>query len=160
MTRERSGGPLRRIAGSAAPQALQALAAATVLAVTVAGCMPRAETSAVPDPAHNSRNAVDWAGTYEGVTPCADCPGIRMRLTLQSDGRFELSTLYIDRQTVPQTVRGTFSWNAAGNTVTLEGPGAGRQFRVGEGRLLQIDHDGTVPSWDAPHRVLTRQPGP
>lgn len=132
-----------------------ALAAAAVLA---AGCMPRAASTASPDPAHNSRNALDWAGTYEGVTPCADCPGIRMRLTLRNDGRFELSTLYIDRQAAPQMVQGTFRWNDAGHTVTLDGPGAGRQFRVGEGRLLQLNADGTAPSWDTPNRVLTRLP--
>lgn len=136
-----------------------AIAAAMALAVLTAGCMPRTEVPAVPDPAHNSRNSVDWPGTYEGVTPCADCPGIRMRLTLHADGRFELSTLYIDRQTVPTTVRGPFRWDAAGGTVTLEGPGDGRQFRVGEGRLLQIGRDGSVPSWDTPYRVLTKQPG-
>ena len=40
---------------------------------------------AVPDPAHNSRNSLDWAGIYEGVLPCADCPGIQTRLTLSRD---------------------------------------------------------------------------
>jgi uncharacterized lipoprotein NlpE involved in copper resistance len=124
------------------------------------GCASREDGAApaAPDPAHNSRNALDWAGAYEGVTPCADCPGIRMRLTLQRDGRFELSTQYLDRQATPQTVRGSFSWNAAGNTITLDGAGGGRQFRVGEGRLLQLDRDGGVPPWNATGRVLTRQP--
>jgi heat shock protein HslJ len=55
-------------------------------------------------------------------------------------------------------VVGPFTWNVAGDTVTLEGDGGGRQFRVGEGRLLLLDRDGGVPSWSAPHRVLTRQP--
>jgi uncharacterized lipoprotein NlpE involved in copper resistance len=136
---------------------------ATVLVACVpglVGCVSRGDGTApaVPDPAHNSRNALDWAGTYEGVTPCADCPGIRMRLTLQRDGRFELGTQYLDRQAAPTAVRGSFSWNAAGNTITLEGAGGGQQFRVGEGRLLQIDRDGGVPPWNAPGRVLTRQP--
>ena len=128
----------------------------------LAGCMPRGDgpaAPAVPDPAHSSRNSIDWAGTYEGVTPCADCPGIRMRLTLQRDGRFELTTQYLDRQVAPQTVRGAFGWNAEGSAVTLEGEGAGRQFRVGEGRLLLLDRDGAPPSWNTPNRVLTRQPG-
>lgn len=30
-----------------------------------------------PDPAHNSQNALDWDGEYEGVLPCADCEGIK-----------------------------------------------------------------------------------
>jgi hypothetical protein len=69
-----------------------------------------------------------------------------------------LSTQYLDRQATPQTVRGSFSWNAAGNTIALDGAGGGQQFRVGEGRLLQLDRDGGVPPWDAPGRVLARQP--
>jgi uncharacterized lipoprotein NlpE involved in copper resistance len=130
-----------------------------VAAALLGACMPRHEVAsgAVPDAAHNSRNALDWAGTYEGITPCADCPGIRMRLALKKDGRFELSTQYLDRQPAPRMASGSFSWNAAGNTVTLEGAGQGQQFRVGEGRLLQLNRDGSAPPWDAPNRVLTLQ---
>lgn len=116
--------------------------------------MPRGDGT-VPDAAHNSRNAVDWAGTYEGVTPCADCPGIKLRLTLHADGRYELSTQYLDRQVAPQTVRGRFSWDAGGSTITLDAAGQGQQFRVGEGRLLQLDRDGSAPPWNTPYRVLT-----
>ena len=32
--------------------------------------VPRAQ----PADMHNSRNSLDWAGTYEGVLACADCP--------------------------------------------------------------------------------------
>jgi uncharacterized lipoprotein NlpE involved in copper resistance len=128
---------------------------AVIAAAALGACVLRSD-GAVPDAAHNSRNALDWGGTYEGVTPCADCPGIKTRLTLQRDGRFELSTQYIDRQPAPQTVRGSFSWDATGGIVTLEGPGQGQRFRVGEGRLLQMNHDGTAPPWNAPGRVLTQ----
>lgn len=126
----------------------------------LAACVASKEgaATAMPDAAHNSRNALDWAGTYEGVTRCADCPGIRMRLKLARDGRFELSTQYLERQAAAQTVQGPFSWNGAGDTITLEGAGGGAQFRVGEGRLLQLDRDGGVPPWNAPGRVLIRQP--
>jgi uncharacterized lipoprotein NlpE involved in copper resistance len=137
--------------------ALAALALATVLC----GCMPRSDaaaSTAAPPDGHNSRNALDWAGTYEGVLPCADCPGIKMRLMLNNEGRFELSTQYLDRQVVPQTASGRFSWNSAGNTITLDAAGSGQQFRVGEGRLLQLNHDGSAPAWNAPNRVLTLLP--
>jgi uncharacterized lipoprotein NlpE involved in copper resistance len=127
------------------------------VAAALGACMPR-QDAAVPDPAHNSRNALDWAGVYEGITPCADCPGIKLRLTLQKDGRFELNTQYLERQVSPQTARGEFRWNAAGNTITLDASGAGQQFRVGEDRLLQLNRDGSAPPWNAPNRVLTRVP--
>jgi uncharacterized lipoprotein NlpE involved in copper resistance len=128
--------------------------------IGLAGCMPRNEQAAKAPDMHTSRTSLDWAGTYEGVLPCADCPGIKTRLVLFADGQFELSTQYLDRQPAPQITRGRFSWNAAGSDITLGAAGASQQFRVGEGRLLQIDQDGTVPPWTAPGRVLTRLPKP
>ena len=47
---------------------------------------------AQPPDIHNSRNSLDWAGTYEGVLPCADCPGTKTRLTLNQDGSYRLVT--------------------------------------------------------------------
>ena len=135
---------------------MKALALMLALAAALVACMPR-QDAAVPDPAHNSRNAVDWAGAYEGIMPCADCPGIKTRLTLQPDGRYELSTQYLERQVAPQTARGQFSWNAAGSAIRLDAAGHGQQFQVGEGRLLQLNQDGSSPGWNATQRVLTMQ---
>ena len=134
-----------------------ALVLTLALAAALGACMPR-QDAAVPDPAHNSRNSLDWAGVYEGITPCADCPGIKMRLTLQQDGRFELSTQYLERQVAPQTSSGRFTWNSAGSTITLDAAGSGQQFLVGEGQLLQLNRDGSAPPWDAPNRVLKLVP--
>lgn len=136
---------------------MKTLVLSLVLAAALGACMPRND-AALPDPAHNSRNSLDWAGVYEGITPCADCPGIRMRLTLQTDGRFELSTQYLERQVAAQTTNGRFTWNSAGSSITLDAAGAGQQFRVGEGRLLQLNRDGSAPPWDAANRVLTLVP--
>lgn len=135
------------------------LALAFAAAAALGACMPRSDgaATAVPDAAHNSRNALDWAGSYDGVTPCADCPGIKTRLTLQPDGRYELSTQYLDRQPAPQTVRGQFGWNTAGSAIKLDAAGHGQQFQVGEGRLLQLNQDGSSPGWNASQRVLTMQ---
>jgi uncharacterized lipoprotein NlpE involved in copper resistance len=47
---------------------------------------------AQPADMHNSRNSLDWAGTYEGVLPYADCPGTKTRLTLNYDGSYRLVT--------------------------------------------------------------------
>ena len=125
--------------------------------------MPRAEstapTTAKPADMHNSRISLDWAGVYEGVLPCADCPGIKTRLVLQSDGRFELRTQYLERQVEPRTVTGRFTWNTAGNAVVLDVGGQAQSFAVGEGRLLQLNRDGSPVAWNAPNRVLDKVSG-
>jgi len=135
------------------------LCAALSVAVLLGGCMPRAETAATPKAVidgHNSRNALDWAGVYEGVLPCADCPGIKTRLVLRDDGRFELQTQYLEREPEPRSFSGRFTWNAAGSGITLDAGGGGQKYLVGEGRLLQMNRDGTAPPWNTPYRILSK----
>jgi heat shock protein HslJ len=127
------------------------------LALALTACVPRQADDGAPtgaDPAHSSRNSLDWAGTYEGVLPCADCPGIQTRLTLNRDESYELGSLYLDRDNAARVVRGRFSWQPSGNAITLEGRHGGQQFVVGEGRVALLQ-PGAAPSWPQPaQRVL------
>jgi len=130
-----------------------------VLAATLSGCVPRkdgvAPTSERSVDMHTSQNSLDWAGAYTGVLPCADCPGINTRLTLKRDGGFELTTQYLERQPAPATVRGQFTWAASGNAITLDATGGGQQYAVGEGRLTQLNRDGSSAGTESSNRVLT-----
>jgi len=138
---------------------MRTLLSLLALALALTACMPRKDGDGIPpvanpDPAHNSRNSLDWAGVYEGVLPCANCPGIQTRLTLNRDETFELSTLYLDRDKAPRIVRGRFSWQPSGNAITLDAQHGGQQFMVGEGRLAQLEA-GAAPVWpQQPNRVL------
>jgi len=129
------------------------------LSLALTACIPRQAADGAPlgaDPAHSSRNSLDWAGTYEGVLPCADCPGIQTRLTLNRDESYELRTLYLDRDSAARVVRGRFSWQPSGNAITLEGQHGGQQFAVGEGKVALLQ-PGAAPSWPQPaQRVLQR----
>lgn len=129
--------------------------------VCLGGCMPHGPATGVgagPADMHNSRDSLDWEGVYEGVLPCADCPGIKTRLTLQRDGSFELTTQYLERQVAPQGAHGQFTWNAAGSAITLDAAGAGPQYQVSEGRLIQLEMDGSVPAPSTHNRVLMKVP--
>ena len=104
---------------------------------------PESASPAAPPDGHSSRDSLDWAGTYSGVLPCASCPGIETTITLNADGTFRRSLLYIDEQTQPDVSTGTFSWDAAGRTVTLQGDGDdAQQYQVGENLLFHLDRDG------------------
>ena len=105
--------------------------------------------SANPADMHNSRNSLDWAGTYEGVLP----PGTRTSLTLNRDGSYRLVTQAQGSQTPPTTVTGGFTWLPSGNAVTLDDRGRRQQFSVGEGRLTLL---GTTQP-PAANLVLTRR---
>jgi heat shock protein HslJ len=125
--------------------------------LTMTACTPLKETVSMPaDPAHSSRNSLDWAATYVGTLPCADCPGIQIRLRLNRDESYELSTHNIDRDQAPSQVRGRFSWQANGNAITLDAAGGGRQLLIGEGRAALLQ-PGAAPTWpQPPQQLLTR----
>ena len=141
------------------PALLMVVAAAAMLSA----CVPRQQDGVAmpgkPADMHNSRNSLDWAAAYEGVLPCASCPGIETRLTLNRDGSYELLTRYIDRQAVPTAVRGQFNWQPSGNAISLDAKGGGQQFAVGEGRLSSLSLDGSPVALGGPNRVLTLLPG-
>jgi heat shock protein HslJ len=111
-----------------------------------------------PADSHTSQNSLDWAGVYEGVLPCADCPGIKTRLTLNRDGTYERMMQYLDRQVAVETVRGLFTWQASGNAITLDEHGGGQQYSVGEGRLTLQYGDGEHGESPAPNLVLRLVP--
>jgi NlpE N-terminal domain/Domain of unknown function (DUF4377)/META domain len=106
---------------------------------------------------HTSQNSLDWAGVYEGVLPCADCPGIKTRLTLHRDGSYERTMQYLERQVAPETVRGIFTWQASGNAITLDEHGGGQQYSVGEGQVSLLYRDGVST---APNMMLRLVPQP
>ena len=101
-----------------------------------------------PDPVqgtpdgHNSRNSVDWNGTYEATIPCADCPGIKTTLTLNKDNTFKITEEYLERN-VKNEDGGSFSWDSSGSVITLNGKDTKYKYKVGENRLFQLNMDGT-----------------
>jgi len=118
------------------PLALQLSACVT------AGPEPAAAQPANPDPAHNSRLSLDWDGTYRGVLPCADCPGIETVITLTADGTYLRTVRYLEREDGYRRDQGEFEWNEAGSAITLGGGENSQRYQVGENRLFFLDRQG------------------
>lgn len=92
---------------------------------------------------HNASNSLDWAGTYRGTLPCADCEGIATELTLNQDNTYWLKTSYLGKGVSEFEEKGTFSWNEAGNTITLSGAkNKPSQYFVAENKVIQFDMAG------------------
>ena len=107
--------------------------------------------------AEPARDSLAWAGPYQGLVPCADCEGIATLLELTNDGHFRLNERYEGRSAAPVQSDGTFTWDAAGNIITLDGTDPPRRFRVGAGRLWMLDLSGQVITGDlAEAYVLTK----
>lgn len=94
----------------------------------------------------NSRNSLDWAGTYSGVLPCSDCRGVETYLTINSDNTYEIKRRYLtsDVDSIEEVeTRGTFVWNELGSTITLkELQEDVPELKVGELFLIPIDANG------------------
>ena len=114
-------------------------------ALVTSGCTAPAPKADAPqsrsDAAHDARNSLDWAGTYRGTLPCADCPGIDESLVLSADGSFELTDTYRERPGSEQVVRGSWALEPDGRSIRLD-PGS----KEAQDRLYAIEgNDALVP---------------
>jgi len=98
---------------------------------------------------HKAINSLDYMGIYSGVLPCADCEGIQTTIELGSGNSYVKKIIYLGKedQQVVET-GGTFTWNDAGNTITLNEEIEPNQYFVGENILFHLDIDGNRISGD------------
>lgn len=134
---------MKKLFPSAAVNAIPAL----FLFIAFSGCESARKADgppALPD-MHNSQISVDWAGTYHGIVPCADCPGIDTFIQLDDDGTFQISRIYLEKSDSVYRSEGTFEWSSDGGVITLDigsDSNMPEQYRVGENRLIQLDLQG------------------
>jgi uncharacterized lipoprotein NlpE involved in copper resistance len=93
------------------------------------------------DAAHNSQNSLNWDGVYTGVIHCADCPGIEVQLTLNTDATYAITYLYQEKNN-SYTYSGTFKWDETGNKITLDTNEVPPHYAVGENTITQLDMEG------------------
>ncbi|WP_276481064.1 copper resistance protein NlpE N-terminal domain-containing protein [Paraflavitalea pollutisoli] len=107
--------------------------------------------------AHTSNNSLDWDGIYRGILPCADCPGIKTTIYLNRDLTYVRKSKYMDRPAPEQEEKGKFTWDADGQTITLDASGQPAKYAVGENTLTQLDMSGAKITGNlAPNYVLSK----
>lgn len=113
---------------------------------------------AASDPIHNSRNALDWPGVYQGVLPCADCSGIKTWLLLKHDMSYVLKTQYLGKSDQTLKELGNFAWDDAGSSIVLGAdPRTGARFKVQERQLMQINSVGDLIDPNSPDDYILKQ---
>lgn len=116
---------------------------------------PAGQTATVPD-THNSRNSLDYEGTYTGIFPCADCPGIEVRITIDRKGNFTRTMAYLERPDI-FTSKGTFEWDFTGGIITLNDGDESIMFRVGENTLTMLDREGNAITGELADKFILRK---
>lgn len=94
---------------------------------------------------HTSQTSVDWAGTYNGMLPCADCSGIKTMLQLENSNEFILRETYKGKSAKIFEEKGTFEWDETGSVISLfiDGEESNfHQYKVGENKLFRLDSEG------------------
>lgn len=105
----------------------------------------------------NSQKSIDWAGTYEAIIPCADCPGIKTSIVINNDETFRISSEYLDRgKTIEDN--GKIMWHDNGSVMHLKGKDTDLKLKVGENQLFHLDQDGKVIEGDlAPNYIYKKK---
>ena len=118
------------------------LAAAAVALASCGGHVPRKSAPGAtpfrPD-IHNAETSLEYRGTYKGVLPAADCPGIETTLTLRPDGMYDLHMRYLERDAHYDA---SGAYTVRGNLLTLESSGDTTRYQVGANLVRMLDGDG------------------
>ncbi len=134
-------------------------------AILAIGCDSKKEEVVIEKPAadvvdaHNAKNSLDYLGTYKGVLPCADCPGIETEIVLNKDETYVKKTKYLEKGDKVFEELGDFTWLEDGNTMSLEGiDTAPTLYFVSENKLIALDQEGNKIEGDlAKNYELTKQ---
>lgn len=97
--------------------------------------------------ANNELDLATVAGTYEGVLPAADCPGIKTVLTINADSTYQLRQDYIDRKDAHDEASGVLHV-LDGRLLMLERPSSGERsyYKVkDDSHLVMTDSLGNEP---------------
>ncbi|HEY4649916.1 MAG TPA: copper resistance protein NlpE N-terminal domain-containing protein [Pontibacter sp.] len=100
------------------------------------------QTEPVDVAAGESRLPSSLVGTWRGIIPCADCPGINYNLSLNEDNTYEETMVYQERDADPFTRTG--NWRITNGVLQLMGPdSAHTQFDLSTGgELSMLDQTG------------------
>lgn len=88
---------------------------------------------------HTAENSLDYWGTYKGVLPAADCPGIKTSISINKDKTYVSQTEYIGEKN-KFTEKGKYTID--GNIITLTSSENNiSYYKVEEGRIRKLDNN-------------------
>jgi uncharacterized lipoprotein NlpE involved in copper resistance len=92
---------------------------------------------------HNARISLDYEGVYNATMPTASGVGMVVYITLGNTNYVKITKYLSNNHSFIE--RGEYSWNEAGNIITLKGiTNAPNKYFVGENILIQLDMDGNM----------------
>jgi len=117
------------------------------------------ETEQVTIERTQTPQAEQHRGTYKGTVPCADCEGIETVLELKANNEYVRKMKYLGKGDGKEfEEKGRYSWNDAGNTITLEGvTESPNKYWVEQNQLVQLDMDGNAIDGELANNYILRR---
>lgn len=138
------------------------LCSCSMLAALSASTLPPGDDSIPEPPAQQTGETPAtpaWAGTYKGVFPAADCPGIETVLTLTDKGEYKLVSTYLTDKPETFTASGKISWIELGKKFEILERDFAAKFEIDGDKILRLTPQGERATGPlAADYVLTRQP--
>lgn len=100
------------------------------------------QTEQVADSTASTTEKLSFTGNYEGKIPCADCPGIETKLTLNDDKTFVLESNYLEKKDGKITDKGSFEVSPDGEFITLKEEMTPRVFHLTEDAVYLVEKVG------------------
>lgn len=116
---------------------------------------------------HHAQHNLDLTNVYHGFLPCADCKGVKTSIAFNKKGTYILLTQYVGKSDREIVEKGKFAWGNQVDTIVLTPRNSTqiRQYAVEEGRLIQLDDNGSIMTGENADRyvlrsaVITKEPG-
>lgn len=95
----------------------------------------------------------DFSGLYQGITPCADCVGIKTSIDIKPDFTYQKTNIYLEKEVYLKQIG---SWKIKNDsTILLNENGLERAYRIRKDDLIILDGDENTITGDiASHFIL------
>lgn len=90
---------------------------------------------------YSSEDSLSWKGTYQGLVPCASCPGILTTVKLYNDQTFEKSDFYLDSEDGYFEEKGNFTFSEDGDKITMTSEKDTVVYNFGENQSEQLSKE-------------------
>ncbi|PIE50152.1 MAG: hypothetical protein CSA38_04470 [Flavobacteriales bacterium] len=109
-----------------------------LISLSFVACNPNKDKQPKTDE-HSAEYALNYEGVYKGTYPCADCSGIQVSLTLNTDKTFRYETVYLGKKDGRFVHKGNYTIKE--NILTIQENDQPIHFAVGESALTLLGND-------------------
>lgn len=96
-----------------------------------------------------------FSGTFSGITPCADCPGIEMTVYFKPDSTFIENLVYLERNT---SFSDTGKWSISDKIITVSFPKHQAYFmKKSDSAVSMLDSDKKEIEGDLSDKYILRR---